>query len=152
MPDRYELPPTTTPTPSLGMSNEEMLSALDDVDEVTAPAEQEAPAPEISDEMIRTAHVAFWGASPMRSNADAMKRALTAVYPLIAAAALASCEAEDARRHAFVDWLITLDDPPGSPGAEERRTVTLTQIINRALAARAMWGAGLPDEEVDSPA
>lgn len=34
-------------------------------------------------------------------------------------------------------WLLTLDDPIGTPGGEERRRVTLTQIIERARAALA---------------
>ena len=43
----------------------------------------------------------------------------------------------DRRSDALVDlaeWLVSLDDVDG-PGAEARRTVTLTQIINRARAA-----------------
>lgn len=35
---------------------------------------------------------------------------------------------------ALAEWLVMLDDPDG-PGAVARRTVTLTQIINRARAA-----------------
>jgi hypothetical protein len=36
----------------------------------------------------------------------------------------------------FARWLVSLDDVTG-PGAEERRTVNLNQIINRARAALA---------------
>lgn len=36
---------------------------------------------------------------------------------------------------AFIDWLLAMDDPEDVLGREERRTVTLTQIIERARAA-----------------
>jgi len=38
------------------------------------------------------------------------------------------------RLRELADWLVSLDDVEG-PGAEARRTVTLTQIINRAREA-----------------
>ena len=40
---------------------------------------------------------------------------------------------------AFLDWLIAMDDPEDVVGREERRTVTLTKIIDRA---RALGGRG----------
>lgn len=38
---------------------------------------------------------------------------------------------------ALCEWLVSLDDEPGSPGAEERRSVTLTRIIEKAKEALA---------------
>lgn len=35
----------------------------------------------------------------------------------------------------FCRWLLTLDDPANPIGIQERRTVTLTRIIDRARAA-----------------
>jgi hypothetical protein len=36
----------------------------------------------------------------------------------------------------FAEWVVSLDDDdPESPGRQERRTVTLTQIVGRARAA-----------------
>ena len=32
----------------------------------------------------------------------------------------------------FVEWVLALDDPPGTLGAQARQTVTLAQIIERA--------------------
>lgn len=46
-------------------------------------------------------------------------------------------KASDRRSDALVDlakWLVSLDDIDG-PGAEARRTVTLTQIVRRAREA-----------------
>lgn len=39
----------------------------------------------------------------------------------------------------YLDWLISMDDPdPETPGGTERRTVTLTKIINRAAELRGV--------------
>lgn len=40
------------------------------------------------------------------------------------------------RLKAFAEWVVSLDDDdPNSPGRLERKTVNLTQIINRAKEA-----------------
>jgi len=51
----------------------------------------------------------------------------------------------------FLSWLISLDDDdPRSPGRQDRRTVSLTQIINRARAAaeqmQTEWGRRIKDD------
>lgn len=51
-----------------------------------------------------------------------------------------SAEQEVARLRGFFDWLLTLDDPEDSIGREERRSVTLTKIIDRARAALSEGG------------
>jgi hypothetical protein len=38
----------------------------------------------------------------------------------------------EAAVNAFLRWLVSMDDPGSGPGMEARRTVTLTQIIDRA--------------------
>jgi hypothetical protein len=37
---------------------------------------------------------------------------------------------------AFLDWLISMDEPDNTAGMEARRTVTLTEIIRRARLAK----------------
>jgi hypothetical protein len=61
-------------------------------------SEQEAPAPEISDEMQRAFLDAKGAAEREGYGGTSYVRGLAAVYPLIAAAALASCEAEVRRK------------------------------------------------------
>jgi hypothetical protein len=39
---------------------------------------------------------------------------------------------------AFLDWLISMDEPDNAAGMEARRTVTLTEIIRRARLAK-LW-------------
>lgn len=46
------------------------------------------------------------------------------------------CPAEVEGPDQFINWLITLDDVEGQ-GAEERRSITLSQIIERARRAKA---------------
>jgi hypothetical protein len=47
---------------------------------------------------------------------------------------------------ALAEWLASLDGPAGSAGAEERRTVMLVEIIDRATAAMAYWDCWPPGE------
>jgi len=42
----------------------------------------------------------------------------------------------DHKREAFLEWLLSMDDPDDHQGLEERRTVRLDEIIRRARAAR----------------
>lgn len=45
---------------------------------------------------------------------------------------------------AFLDWLISMDDPEDMEGRAERQVVTLTRIIDRARSVRPLLGADGP--------
>lgn len=77
----------------------------------------------------------LWAAS---RNADHREAAGWSVGQGDAEAAKAMCEIREMR--AFCDWLLAMDDPEDVMGREERRTVTLTEIINRAAALRSDAG------------
>jgi hypothetical protein len=48
--------------------------------------------------------------------------------------------AEIERLRTLAEWLVSMDDSDNREGLEARRTVTLTQIIDRARAALAQDG------------
>ena len=71
-----------------------------------------------------------WSESQLRVVRDLSVRVVRAE------AAVAARPSADTETRALAEWLVLLDDDdPESPGRQDRRTVTLTAIIDRARAA-----------------